>query len=46
MGPAIFLASPESDWVTGSVLYADGGYTAVATFDDEYRVKEVPYRGP
>ena len=46
VGPAIFLASAESDWVTGSVLYDDGGYTAVAAFDDEYRAKEVPYRGP
>jgi NAD(P)-dependent dehydrogenase (short-subunit alcohol dehydrogenase family) len=46
VGPAIFLASAESDWITGSVLYADGGYTAVATFDDEYRATEVPYRGP
>lgn len=46
VGPAIFLASAESDWVTGSVLYADGGYTVVAAFDDEYRAAEVPYRGP
>lgn len=46
VGPAIFLASEESNWVTGSVLYADGGYTVVAAFDDEYRAPEVPYRGP
>lgn len=46
VGPAIFLASEESNWVTASVLYADGGYTSVAAFDDEYRAPEVPYRGP
>lgn len=46
IGPAVFLASEESNWVTGSVLYADGGYTVVAAFDDEYRANEVPYRGP
>jgi len=46
VGPAIFLAGPESEWVTGSVLYCDGGYVTAAATDDEFRPKEKPYRGP
>ena len=29
MGPAVFLASAASDYVTGQVVYAEGGMTAI-----------------
>jgi NAD(P)-dependent dehydrogenase (short-subunit alcohol dehydrogenase family) len=46
VGPAIFLATSDSDWVTGSIVYCDGGYVTAAATDDEYRPTEIPYRGP
>jgi NAD(P)-dependent dehydrogenase (short-subunit alcohol dehydrogenase family) len=45
VGPAIFLATSDSDWITGSVVYCDGGYVTAAATDDEYRPTEFPYRG-
>ena len=45
VGPAIFLAADDWEWVTGSVIYADGGYVTAAATDAEHRAIEVPYRG-
>lgn len=45
VGPAIFLATSASTFVTGTVLYSDGGYTSAGVTDDEHRPKQVPYVG-
>jgi 3-oxoacyl-[acyl-carrier protein] reductase len=44
-GPAVFLATDESHWIHGSVVYCDGGYVTAAATDAAYRPTEVPYRG-
>ena len=45
VGPAIFLATEDASWITGSVVYSDGGYTTAAVTDDPDRPREIPYRG-
>ena len=44
IGPAIFLATEESDWVNGSIIYADGGYSHAAATDREHRATEFPLK--
>jgi NAD(P)-dependent dehydrogenase (short-subunit alcohol dehydrogenase family) len=36
IGPAVFLASDESAYVTAQLFYVDGGWTAVGRFPDTY----------
>jgi NAD(P)-dependent dehydrogenase (short-subunit alcohol dehydrogenase family) len=45
VGPAIFLATDDAGWITGSVLYCDGGYVTAAVTDAADRPKDIPYRG-
>jgi NAD(P)-dependent dehydrogenase (short-subunit alcohol dehydrogenase family) len=45
VGPAIFLATDDARWITGTVVYCDGGYTTAAVTDEPDRPKEFPYRG-
>ncbi|HWP29238.1 MAG TPA: SDR family oxidoreductase [Chloroflexota bacterium] len=46
VGPAIFLASSEADFITGHILYADGGYTSAAVTEDQFRPEWARRRQP
>jgi NAD(P)-dependent dehydrogenase (short-subunit alcohol dehydrogenase family) len=37
VGPAIFLASDDANFVVGETLYVDGGYTTAAVTEDPFR---------
>ncbi|MFD6517650.1 SDR family NAD(P)-dependent oxidoreductase [Rhodococcus sp. NPDC060176] len=42
VGPVVFLATSESDWIHGSVVYCDGGYAHAAATDVEHRAVSFP----
>jgi glucose 1-dehydrogenase len=36
VGPTVFFASDESAFVTGQLLYVDGGWTTAGNFPQSY----------
>jgi NAD(P)-dependent dehydrogenase (short-subunit alcohol dehydrogenase family) len=37
VGPAIFLATEDANFVVGETLYVDGGYTTAAVTEEQFR---------
>jgi 3-oxoacyl-[acyl-carrier protein] reductase len=37
VGPAVFLATDDANFIVGETLYVDGGYTTAAVTEDQFR---------
>jgi len=37
VGPAIFLASDDANFIAGETIFVDGGYTTAAVTEDNFR---------